>query len=85
MTVKLAKSHFGEGIVIWQLVDTTYAGRNSMRNGYVEGVGPGYDFYFLPEHSALVSTHSPVDEKWRLLDMPISRGEHEPLPIFSDG
>lgn len=61
---------------VWRLVDCTWGA------GYVQGDAfyRSYsDFYFLGEPKDLVTSHLPDDQKWQLLDDPISRADFEAM------
>jgi transglutaminase/protease-like cytokinesis protein 3 len=60
----------------WYLMDCTWAGTMSMKNGEVEF------FYFLTPPEQFIASHRPEDKKWSLLDQMISVDGFSALPII---
>ncbi len=67
----------------WQLLDATWGA------GYVEG---GDDFnqvfqpgYFFTDPRIFSVNHFPKEEKWQLLDKPLTKEEFKSRPVFSYG
>lgn len=69
----------------WQLIDVTWAGGGSKRNGKIEPTGPIDPYYFLVPPSEMIYTHFPNEDKWQLLDKPKTKAEQERLPMLSNG
>jgi len=63
----------------WQLIDPTWGA------GYLSGtsfVRKFEDYYFLTPPEELVYTHYPRDQKWQLLETPVSKEEFERFPYL---
>lgn len=64
----------------WYLIDTTW-GAGTVNN---DQFNPSFNpYYFGPPPSQLIYTHFPEDEKWQLLNPPISRSQFDNFPDVS--
>lgn len=67
----------------WYLLDATWAA------GYVKGgnkfVRELNDFYYLTPSNQFIYDHFPKDEKWQLLDKPITKQEYQNLVYLRPG
>jgi hypothetical protein len=61
----------------WQLLDVTWASGYIKKGKFKERFSPGY---FMTKPDLFILNHFPEDEKWQLLDTPVSRKEFVKMP-----
>lgn len=67
----------------WELLDVTWGASYREKNGDFNQVfRPGY---FCTAPRIFVLNHIPEDEKWQLMEPPLSKKQLEQLPVFSYG
>jgi hypothetical protein len=69
----------------WSLVDVTRCNGRDKKNGKIEMSRPANDFLFLAPAADMIYKYFPDDPRWQLLTKPISRAEHEVLPLLDMG
>ena len=69
----------------WQLVDVTAAGGKAKKLGMIEKGKPVDPYFFLIPAPVMIYTHLPNEEKWQLLEPPLSKQEQERLPLLYEG
>lgn len=63
----------------WYLIDSTWAAGSIVKNAYKKDFN---NFYFCCDPKEFVLTHFPIDEKWQLLDEPISKESFSIFPFI---
>ena len=67
----------------WEVLDVTWgAGYLDESRKFIFRFDPGY---FMPNVIAFTSNHFPKEEKWQLVDNPISKAEYKNRPVLGGG
>jgi hypothetical protein len=69
----------------WSLVDVTHCNGRGKRNDKIETSWPSNDSLFLVPATDLIYQYFPDDPRWQLLAKPLSRKEHEAMPLLGIG
>lgn len=67
---------------VWQLIDPTW-GAGYLLADSGEFVPHFSEYYFFTDPDQLIFTHFPRDEKWQLLEHPISETEYQELSVVT--
>lgn len=69
----------------WHLLDITYANGRGFEKGKIEQRRPEDLSWFLVPPEFLIGINLPDEPRWQLLPKPVSRAEHERLPMLHRG